>query len=89
MPGTAPAFLSSVRTDGGRDLDASLYKNISFNERTSLQLQFAVYNVTNYVQQGYPNVFWNPNPALMAGFGQITSDLNTPRQMQFAARFMF
>jgi Carboxypeptidase regulatory-like domain len=89
VPGTAPAFLSSVRTEGGRNLDASIYKNIPFNDRAKLQLQFAVYNVSNYVQQGYPNIFWNPNPALMAGFGQITSDLNTPRQMQFAARFTF
>lgn len=26
VPGMAPAFLSSVRTEGGRNLDASLYK---------------------------------------------------------------
>jgi hypothetical protein len=91
VPGNSPAFLSGVRTDGGRDLDASIYKNISTSEHTTLQLQFAVYNVTNYVQFGYPNIFWNPSPTPqnMAGFGQITSDLNTPRQMQFAARFMF
>ena len=43
------------------------------------------------VQFGYPSVFWNPSPTAenMAGFGQITSDVNTPRQFQFAARFMF
>ncbi|MGA2858882.1 MAG: TonB-dependent receptor [Candidatus Sulfotelmatobacter sp.] len=92
-PGTAPPFLDGVRTDGGRELDLSLYKNIHIGEKKTLQLQFAAYNVTNYVQFGYPNIFWNPgaasNPGLMSGFGQITSDLNTPRQFQFAARFSF
>lgn len=91
LPGTAPASLSDVRTDGGHNLDASIFKNISVTERTKLQLEFAAYNVTNSVQYGYPNVFWNPNPtpANMAGFGQVTSALNTPRQLQFAARFLF
>ncbi len=91
QPGTAPAFLSSVRTEGGRDLDLSLFKNFRFNENTNLQFQVSSYNVANYVQLGPPNIFWNPSPtpANMAGFGQITSDLNTPRQFQFAARFTF
>jgi hypothetical protein len=91
LPGTAPAFLTHVRTDGGRNLDASIFKNVPMGERLNLQLQFAAYNVTNYVQLGYPNIFWNPQPtaANMSGFGQITSDVNTPRQLQFAARFTF
>jgi Carboxypeptidase regulatory-like domain/TonB dependent receptor len=91
VPGTAPAFLSSVRTEGGRDLDVSLFKNFRFGENKKLQLQVSSYNVANYVQLGAPNIFWNPSPtpANMAGFGQITSDLNTPRQFQFAARFTF
>ncbi len=94
VPGTAPAFLSSVRTDGGRDWDLSLAKNIRIAENKSLQLQVFAYNLTNYVQFGYPNVFWNPtasatNTSVMDSFGQITGDLNTPRQFQFAARFTF
>ena len=38
-----------------------------------------------------PSLFWNPNPtpANMGGFGQVTSAANTPRQLQFAARFFF
>ena len=38
-----------------------------------------------------PSVFWNPapTPANMAGFGRIYGDLNTPRQLQFGARFTF
>jgi Carboxypeptidase regulatory-like domain/TonB dependent receptor len=91
FPGTAPAFLSGVRTEGGVDLDVSLFKNIRLGEHMNLQLQWSAYNVTNYVQLGYPNIFWNPSPtpANMSGFGQITNDLNTPRQFQFAGRFTF
>ncbi|HXW90957.1 MAG TPA: hypothetical protein VEK33_10470, partial [Terriglobales bacterium] len=75
----------------GVDLDVSLFKNIRLGERMNLQLQWSAFNVTNYVQLGYPNIFWNPTPtaANMSGFGQITSDLNTPRQFQFAGRFTF
>jgi hypothetical protein len=49
------------------------------------------FNVTNYVQFGEPSIFWTPNPtpAELAGFGQITSDSNSPRQFQFAARYTF
>ena len=91
VPGTAPAFLAHGRTDGGHNLDASIFKNIPVTEHTNLQLEFAAYNVFNSVQYGYPSVFWNPNPtpANMAGFGQVTNSANTPRQVQFAARFTF
>jgi hypothetical protein len=90
-PGTAPPFLTSLRTDGGRNLDASLFKNIKISEHKNLQFQFAAYNVTNHVQLGYPSVFWNPSPtpANMSGFGLITNDVNSPRQLQFALRFTF
>lgn len=91
FPGTAPAFLAHVRTDGGHNLDASIYKNFPITEGSNLQIEFAAYNVTNSVQYGLPNVFWNPSPtpANMSGFGQVTTTANTPRQLQFAARFTF
>lgn len=91
VAGTAPAFLSHVRTDGASDLDASVFKNFALGGDRTLRLEFSAYNVTNSTQFGYPNVFWNPNPtpANMSGFGQITSVANTPRQFQFASRFIF
>ncbi len=89
--GTAPPYLTHVRTDGGHNLDASIFKNFGLGEQRNLQFEFAAYNVTNTPQLGYPRVFWNPAPtaANMAGFGQITSAVNTPRQLQFAAKFSF
>ncbi len=92
-PGTAPAFLSSVRTDGAHQLDLSLYKSFALGKERNLRLEIASYNVTNSVQYSYPSVFWNPavatDPTVMAGFGQITSAANQPRQFQFGSRFTF
>jgi hypothetical protein len=91
--GTAPAFLSSVRTAGARDLDVSLYKVFPMGAERNLRFEISSYNVTNTEQFGYPNIFWNPqeqfDSTVMAGFGQITNSANTPRQFQFGSRFTF
>ncbi len=91
IAGTAPAYLSGIRTDGAHDLDVSLYKNFKLPREMNLRFEVAAYNATNTVQFGYPNVFWNqtPNSSTMAGFGQVFGDVNTPRQFQFGTRFMF
>ncbi|MFT4112857.1 carboxypeptidase regulatory-like domain-containing protein [Silvibacterium sp.] len=93
VAGTAPAYLSSIRTDGAHSLDASLYKGFAMPGERNLRLEVSAYNVTNTVQMGYPNVFWNPaevtDPSVMAGFGQILAAANQPRQLQFGARFTF
>ena len=91
VAGKSSRFLSHVRTDGASNLDASLFKNVKLGGERNLRLEVSSYNVTNSVQFGYPSVFWRPSPtpANMAGFGQITSAANTPRQFQFAARYMF
>lgn len=91
VAGSAPAYLANVRTDGGHDLDLSLYKNFKLPREMNLRFEVAAYNFTNSVQFGYPNVFWNPTPnsTTMAGFGQVYGDVNTPRQFQFGTRFTF
>jgi hypothetical protein len=90
IPGTAPDYLANVRTRGARDLDLSIYKTFKFGETKALRFDISGYNMTNYAQYGYPNV---PNLATAAqpgsNFGQITNNVNTPRQYQFGARFMF
>jgi Carboxypeptidase regulatory-like domain len=91
--GTAPAFLSSVRTNGAHDLDVSVYKAVSLGGERNVRFEVSSYNVTNSEQFGYPNIFWNQNeatdPSVMAGFGQITGSANVPRQFQFGAKFTF
>jgi hypothetical protein len=91
VAGKSSRFLSDVRTNGAHDLDASIYKNFNLRGDQVLRLEVSSYNVTNSVQFGYPSVFWNPEPTPdnMSGFGQVTSDVNTPRQFQFAAKFSF
>ncbi len=92
FPGSAPATLN-VRTDGTSNLDASIFKNFPIGEGKNLQFQLAAYNITNSVQYGYPNVFWNQSaatdPSVMAGFGQVTNQANSPRQLQFGFKFTF
>ncbi len=91
--GTSPAYLSNVRTDGAHNLDASLYKTFTLGGERNLRLEVAGYNVTNTVQYGYPNVFWNPDavtdPTVLSGFGAVYGSANLPRQFQFGARYTF
>ena len=71
----------------------SLYKTFALPHENALRLEIAAFNVTNTVQFGSPNVFWNPSyatdPSVLAGFGQIYNAANLPRQFQFAARYTF
>jgi hypothetical protein len=90
IPGTAPAYLDNVRTRGARNLDISIYKTFKLTETKALRFDISGYNMTNYAQWGYPSV-----PSVVGAvqqglpFGLITSDVNTPRQFQFGARFTF
>ncbi len=90
IPGNAPDYLDNVRTMGGRELDLSVFKTVKLTETKALRFDVSCYNVSNYMQWGYPSV---PSVAgaVQQGlpFGQITNDVNTPRQFQFGARFSF
>jgi hypothetical protein len=90
VPGTAPAYLDHVRTRGARDLDLSIYKSFRFGETKALRFDVSSYNITNTPQYGYPNVP-DLTSTVQQGlpFGQITNTVNSPRQFQFGARFMF
>jgi hypothetical protein len=88
VPGTAPAYLDSVRTTGARNLDLSIYKNFIFGESKALRFDVSAYNVTNKPQFGMPTV-QSMTSSGGQPFGAITNTLNTPRQFQFGARFSF
>ena len=67
-----------------KHLDISLFKNFQVREALRLQFRAESYNVTN------TPTFANPNSALgNNSFGRITSTLGTPRQVQFAMKFLF
>lgn len=90
IPGNAPDYLDNVRTRGARDLDLSIYKTFKLGETKALRFDVSSYNTTNTPQYGYPNVI-NLATAAQPGqlFGQITNNVNTPRQFQFGVRFTF
>ncbi|HWS95000.1 MAG TPA: hypothetical protein VN620_00790, partial [Candidatus Methylomirabilis sp.] len=58
-----------------------------------LQFRTEFYNTFNRVQFGPPNTACCNNPALLAtnntNFGLVTSQLNNPRLIQFALKFLF
>jgi len=98
VPGTAPAYLDNVRTDGARNLDVSIYKTFKITENKALRFDISSYNLFNKPQFGQPSmlsmtstqVFANNLPTPFANpFGAIGSTINTPRQFQFGARFSF
>jgi len=91
IPGNAPAYLDHVRTMGANELDFTLSKNFKLGEKRNLRFDVTSYNVANKKQLSAPNVPDNASGGWAAGqgFGQITSDANSPRQFQFAARFTF
>lgn len=73
-----------VRGPGLANLDFSMIKHLSINERVSLQLRFEFFNLTNTPH------FANPNGNMAAGnFGSVTQTIGNPRIIQFAAKLQF
>ena len=82
--GNAPRTLSNVRGPGTHDIDFSLFKNFQAAERVKVEFRAEAFNLLNQV------VFGSPNLTLSSGqFGVITSQNNTPRQIQLALKAVF
>jgi hypothetical protein len=84
-----------ARGPGAWQVDTGVAKNITLTERLGLQFRSEVFNIFNHPQYGSPNA-----TILVNGFGSITSTVNTttpvspvgsgtPREIQFALRFIF
>ena len=75
-----------LRSPGMANWDFSAFKNFALSPEDKVDLQFRAefFNIFNRVQFGYPG------QALGASnFGVITSQLNSPRLVQFALRLTF
>ncbi|RXH54724.1 TonB-dependent receptor [Granulicella sibirica] len=82
--GNAPRTLSAVRGPGTHNLDFSLFKNFHPTEKVALEFRAEAFNLLNQV------VFGTPNMTLSSGqFGVISSQANTPRQIQLAVKAVF
>ncbi|MGH9735954.1 MAG: carboxypeptidase regulatory-like domain-containing protein [Candidatus Acidiferrales bacterium] len=67
------------------NMDLSVTKNIRISERFSTEFQAVFYNVLNHNQYGDPSL----DESDLADTGTITSQLNSPRQIQLGLRVNF
>ena len=79
-----PSTLKDVRAHDLHLLDLGLYKNFSIRGTMRLQIRFEAINALNYAVLWAPDV--NPRNAT---FGFITTDRNSPRDIQIGARLTF
>jgi len=84
--GNTARALSDVRIHGINNLDAGFFKNNRFGREGRYNVQFRAefFNAFNRVRFGYPG-----NQVGQANFGVVNSQLNRPRQIQFAVKFLF
>jgi hypothetical protein len=66
---------------GAGNWDTTLIKSVSIKDRVNVAFRAEVQNVFNHPWSALPNTTLGGS-----GFGQITSDYNTPRQIQIGGR---
>jgi len=75
---------TGVRMDWTRNLDASLFKSFRITERFNLQFRAETFNLTN------TPVFNGPGTTLNGtNFGVVTSQSNSPRNLQLGLKLLF
>ena len=76
--------MAGLRGPGTMNFDVSVFKNFPIHERLSLQFRAEAFNVANRAEFGLPNTSIG-SPAA----GVITSQANSPRDIQFALKLLF
>ncbi len=85
--GSVGPVLPDVRSNGLRNVDAVLAKNLLFSAREhpiSAQFRVEFYNLLNHPQFAAPN-----GSVTSQTFGQVTSTANNPRDLQIALKISF
>lgn len=85
--GNVGPYLPDVRTQAIHNVDSVLSKNFelgTLDHPFTATFRAEAYNLFNTVQFGFPN----PNVTSQS-FGQVTSALNSPRDLQFALKLRF
>jgi len=82
--GNAGATSPLLRTDSVRNLDLSLFKHFRVSGNVRFQARIEAFNALNRVQFGSPNV-----SVTSSSFGVVTSQANTPRQLQFGLKTLW
>jgi hypothetical protein len=79
--GTSPRLLPHTRGPGQANMDLSIMKDNPFAERYTLEFRGEFFNLANRPEFGFPDqTFGDPT------FGQINSQVNDPRRVQFGLR---
>jgi hypothetical protein len=66
-------------------VNLSVFRSVPLGSARRLELRFETFNLFNWVNYGFPAA----NVSNQATFGQITSTLGDPREMQLAVKFYF
>jgi len=82
--GNAPRLMPNLRCPGIDNFDMSLFKNTQIGDRFRLQFRAESFNTFNRVQFGVPNTSINSS-----AFGVISSQQNSPRNLQLGLRLLF
>jgi hypothetical protein len=82
--GNAGATFPLLRTHDVRNLDLSLFKHFVLGGGMRLQARIEAFNALNRVQFGTPNT-----SVTSTSFGVVTSQANTPRQLQFGVKVLW
>jgi hypothetical protein len=84
IDGNAPRYFDSVRTQGIRNLDFSIFKSVSIREKMRVEVHAEFFNFTNTPRFGRPGYYWGADD-----FGLISSLANSPRRGQLGLRFVY
>ena len=82
--GDVPRSSGRLRSPAGFQNDLSLLKQFPIHESIGLQFRLEAFNLLNKVQFGVPNTTFGS-----ATFGYITSQANSPRNIQVALKLFF
>jgi hypothetical protein len=82
--GNVGATLPNVRTDRIRNYDLSFFKDFTPLERLRIQFRAEALNAFNTPRFGGPNT-----SVTSTTFGQITTQANSPRQIQFGLKLLW
>jgi hypothetical protein len=82
--GNTPRTIANLRSEGTKNFDFSVTKNTQMTERLNLQFRAEFFNLFNTVRFAPPNTqFGTPN------FGVVSSQVNSPRDIQLALRLRY
>jgi hypothetical protein len=84
----------NIRADGIKNIDFAAFKNTKFGPdgRIGLEFRAEFFNFFNHPQFGPPNTSWGKtplDPVSPGTFGEVTSQYNLPRVIQFGLRATF